>query len=123
MKSSSDESVRIEGLSNEELLVKVLEALNHVTCGNLSHLLDEMAQRDDNFWALFDESFGGTSGSDDLGLNDPQVMVEPDVKQKIKRYFVKMGLVQDDSKTMKRAQRGTVQDPSRKTMWRDVIKK
>lgn len=55
---------------------------------------------------------------EELGLNDPQVIVEPDVKEKIKDYFHSMSLSKKGGKKSRRAKEGSVEDTTKSKLWR-----
>jgi hypothetical protein len=60
----------------------------------------------------------------ELGLDRPQVIVEPSVRDSIKKYFRAMGLTTKSSKSRKRAALGAQQSPQntrKKNLWRHDI--
>lgn len=59
---------------------------------------------------------------DDLGLDRPAVIVEPDVRSAVRDYFRSMGLT-SGGKTRRRIRKGSrrsPQDTTKKTLWREI---
>ena len=59
---------------------------------------------------------------DDLELDEPQLIVEPEVRDAIKSYFRAMGLTKASPRPNKRAsfgRSGCMQDSGKSNLWRD----